>query len=150
MCPVTNLYGVPQSIYESGVFLDTSAFVALALKNPEAIDCKNKIDLYRIPTYTTTLVIAETHRRLLYDHGKNLAFSSLSGILASNAIIIRKGKPEEISAKDIVHQYWDLDLTFCDAFTFTVMFTLGIFKSFTYDYNHFQALGFVTYPPFYL
>lgn len=150
MCPVTHLFGVPQSLYESAVFFDTSAFIELALNNPEAINCKNQIDFYRLPTYTTILVIAETHRRLLYDYRNRVAFSSLSSILSNNSIIIRQGKPEETTAKDIVHQYWDLNLTFCDAFTLAVMFKFGMFKSFTYDLNHFQAFGIITYPPFYL
>jgi len=150
LSPLPHLYSFPQTLYERAVFLDTSALIELALKNSEAINCKNEIDLYGIPTYTTTLVIAETHKRLLYDHGKDLAFSSLSATLAGNSIIIRQGKPEETVAKDIVQQYWDLALTFCDAFSFAVMLKLGIFKSFTYDANHFQALGFITYPPFYL
>lgn len=141
---------VPQTLYEHAVFLDTSALIELQLQNPEATDCKNQIDLNFIPTYTTTLVIAETHRRLLYDHGKSLAFSFLSGIFASNTMIIRHDKPEDAVAKDLVCQYWDLNLPFCDAVSFAVMLKLGIFKSFTYDRNHFWAVGFITYPPFYL
>lgn len=149
MCSVANLYGVPQTLYERAILLDTSAFIELHLRKPDALDCRKEIDFYRIPTYTTTLIIAETHRRLLYGHGKISAFSFLSGILVSNIIVIRHEKPDDAVAKDLVHQYWDLDLPFCDAVSFAVMLKLGIFKSFTYDCNHFQALGFVTYPPFY-
>ena len=150
MCPFIHLYDVPQNLYERAVFLDTSAFIEIQLQNPEALDCKREIDLSFFPTYTTTLIIAETHRRLLYDYGKNLAFSFLSHILANNLTIIRHDRLEDSTAKDLVHQYWDLNLTFCDAVSFAVMLRLGIFKSFTYDCNHFQALGFITYPPFYL
>lgn len=150
MCPLINLSYVPQILYEHAVFLDTSALIELQLQNPEATDCKEQIDLNLIPTYTTTLVIAETHRRLLYDHGKNLAFSFLSGIFTSNTMIIRHDKPEDAVAKDLVHQYWDLSLPFCDAISFAVMLKLGILKSFTYDCNHFRAVGFITCPPFYL
>jgi len=150
LCSVIDLYSVPQTLYECAVFLDTSAFIELQLHNPDALDCKKQIDSNLIPTYTTTLIIAETHRMLLYNHGKNLAFSFLSGIFTSNITIIRHDKPEDTVAKDLVHQFWDLGLTFCDAVSFAVMLRLGIFKSFTYDCNHFRAVGFVTYPPFYL
>jgi predicted nucleic acid-binding protein len=149
LCPVINLYSIPQTLYERAVFLDTSAFIELQLHNPDALDCKKQIDLYLLPIYTTTLIIAETHRRLLYDHSKHSAFSFLSWIFTSNITIIRHDKPEDSVAKDIVHQYWDLGLTFCDAVSFAVMLKHGIFKSFTYDCHHFRAIGFVTYPPFY-
>lgn len=141
---------VPQAIYERAVFLDTSALIELQLQNPDATNCREQIDLNLIPTYTTTLVIAETHRRLLYDHGRDLAFSFLSGIFASNTVIIRHDKPEDTVARHLLRQYWDLNLPFCDAVSFAVMLKLGIFKSFTYDCKHFQAVGFVTCPPFYL
>ena len=149
MCPLTSLYYVPQSIYQDAVFLDTSAFIELALKNPDALACESQIASYLIPTYTTTLIIAETHRRLLYDHNENLAFAFLSQVLSSNVNIIRHDKEADTRAKDILSQYWALKLTFADSVSFAVMLSLGIAKSFTYDNNHFQALGFVTYPPFY-
>ena len=150
MCPDTNLIGIPQTLYERAVFLDTSAFIELQLNKPDALDCKQQIDLYLLPMYTTTLIIAETHRRLLFDHGKNPAFSFLSWIYTSNVTIIRHDIPEDCVAKNLVYQFWDLGITYCDAVSFAVMLKLGIFKAFTYDCEHFRAVGFVTYPPFYL
>jgi predicted nucleic acid-binding protein len=149
LCPLSD-WSVPQALYERAVFLDTSALIELQVQNPEAIDCRRQIDLYHVPTFTTTLVVAETHRRLLYDHGKALAFSFLSGIFADSITIIRHDKPVDNCARDLVSQYWDLNLPFCDAVSFAVMLKFGIFRSFTYDCNHFRALGFITYPPFYL
>lgn len=144
-----NPLGVADTLYECAVFLDTSAFIEIEIGNPEAITCNNLISQNSIPTYTTPLIVAETYNRLLYDHGNNRAFSFLSGILLSDIHIIRHEKPEEVKAKDLIHQYWGLNLSFCDAVSFSVMLNLGIFKSFTFDITHFQALGFITYPPYY-
>lgn len=150
MCSIVDLYSVPSTLYERAVFLDSSAFIELELQNPEAVDCKNQIDLNSIPTFTTPLIIAEAHKRLLYDHGIDSAFSFLSGILNSTTNIIRHDRQEDIIAKELIQQYWDLGLTFCDAVSFAVMLKIGVLCSFTYDRSHFQALGFITCPPFYL
>jgi len=43
LCPDTNLIGIPQTLYERAVFLDTSAFIELQLNKPDALDCKQQI-----------------------------------------------------------------------------------------------------------
>jgi predicted nucleic acid-binding protein len=139
---------VTNTLFEKAVFIDTSAFIELEINNKEAISCKNQIDQLSIPTYTTRLIIAETHKRLLFDHGNQKAFSFIANFLTSNIIVLNHDSTVDVSARDLILQYWDLDLTFCDAVSSVVMMNSGIYKTFTYD-SHFQALGFVKIPPYY-
>jgi predicted nucleic acid-binding protein len=85
---------------------------------------------------------------LLFDHGNQKAFSFIANFLTSNIIVLNHDSTVDVSARDLILQYWDLDLTFCDAVSSVVMMNSGIYKTFTYD-SHFQALGFVKIPPYY-
>ena len=144
-----NAFYVPQTLYETAVFIDTAAFIDIELQNSTAISCKEQIDSLAIPVYTTHLIVAETYNRLLYDHSNTIAFSFLKKLLNSKIVILEHNKEVSYLAKDLIKQFWDLNLSFCDAVSSVIMMNSGIYKIFTFDISHFQALGFITVPPYY-
>lgn len=143
---------VPSTLYESAIFLDSSAVLEMVNNNNEALACAEAIDYKKLPVITTSVVITETHKRLLFDISQNVATSFLdriySGRLYSCSVkIIRPALEDETSAIKLVKQYSALKLTFCDALSFTIMLRLGIIRAFSYDRRDFEAVGFIVIPP---
>jgi len=137
-----------RTIYERAVMMDTSAFVAiLGEQQSESIHCRQSIQSKNLPVYVTSDVIVESHRRLLFDHGRQLGNQFLEEVYRSDIEVIRPREKDEQEAIQLIQKYADLDLTFCDAITFSVMLRLGIVRAFTHDRNHFWAVGFITVPP---
>jgi predicted nucleic acid-binding protein len=95
----------------------------------------------------TSLVIAETHRRLLFDHGYEAADRFLTAVYGAEATIVRPTEVDEHEAVRLLRKYSDLGLTLCDALTVAVMSRLGIVRVFTYDRAHFLPVGLITVPP---
>ena len=127
--------------------MDTSAYVGFAEQRPDALTCNESLRSRRFPRYVTPFVIAETHRRLLFDHGYQVAERFLAVIHGGEATVTRPTHDDEADAVQLIRQYSALRLTFCDAVGMTVMLRLGILRAFTYDRAHFWAVGFIAVPP---
>jgi predicted nucleic acid-binding protein len=127
--------------------MDTSAFVALVEEQDDALLCNASLQAHRFLQYVTSTVMAETHRRLLFDHGRDAALRFLRGLYRGDTTIVRPEEQDERSAVEIIERYADLRLSLCDALTSAVMLRLGVKRVFTYDRAHFLPIGFVTVPP---
>jgi len=143
-----SVIGVPGTFYERAVMMDTSAYLGLREDHQDVILCSYSISATRLPKYVSSTVVAETHRRLLYDHGRKAALDFLRDLYANDTTIVRPERYDEEEAIRILRKYQDLHLTLCDALTFALMLRLGIKRAFTLDCNHFWAIGFTVIPPF--
>ena len=130
--------------------MDTSGYLALFERRPDALACDASLQSGHFPRYVTSAVIIEAHRRFLFDHGWQTAVGFLEDVYNGQTIIVRPDEEDERNARRLIQKYSDQDLTLCDALTFVVMFRLGIERAFTYDNNHFWTVGFVAIPPFYV
>ena len=127
--------------------MDTSGFVALVQGQQDALLCSASLQARGFPQYVTLTVVAETHRRLLFDHGRDVALRFLADLYSGDTAVVRPEEQDERSAVGLIGKYADLRLTLCDALTCAIMFRLGIMRAFTYDHNHFHPIGFITVPP---
>ena len=127
--------------------MDSSAYIGFVERRLDALTCSTSLRSRRFPRYVTSLVIAETHRRLLFDHGYEAADRFLAATYGGEAIVVRPTQVDEVQAVRLIRKYSDLRLTFCDAISMAVMLRLGILRAFTYDRAHFWAVGFITVPP---
>ena len=128
--------------------MDTSAYVALIEQQQDAVACSASLDSRRFPRYVTSTIIAESHRRVLFKHGRQAADRFLGAVYAGGAAtIVRPDANDEREAMRFIDKYSDLNLTLCDALTFSVMLRLGIKRAFTYDRRDFWAVGIIVVPP---
>ena len=130
--------------------MDTSAFIELRRGNQEAILCDEAIRDRRLPIYVTSTVVAETHRRFLFDFGHGAARQFLDRARSGMFQIVRPTEADEVDAIQLLDRYADLHMTLCDALSMAVMLRIGIARAFTYDRRHFSAAGFVVIPPLYI
>ncbi len=137
---------IPNTIYERAVFIDSSAFIEIWKKNTEATAFNSYIETDKIPCYIHPGIIFETHRRLLFDLNKQTAYDFLIKVFSSGIRIVNPCGSDYDDAKQLIGKYWDLNLTYCDAISFSIMKRLGIYKAFSYDKNHFLAIGFLVLP----
>jgi uncharacterized protein len=132
------------------VLVDTSAYFALA--NPQDASHENVrqtvIELtgrgYR--TFTTNLILAETHALLLARVNRSVALQVLMEIHNSATVIVRVSSGDERRAREILRQYDDKDFSLTDATSFAVMERLGIPYALTLD-QHFAQYGFAIASP---
>jgi len=127
--------------------MDSSAYIGFVERRLDALTCSTSLRSRRFPRYVTSLVIAETHRRLLFDYGHQAADRFLAATYGGEAIVVRPTIVDEAEAVRLFRKYSDLRLTLCDALTMAVMLRLGILRVFTYDRKHFCAVGFIVVPP---
>lgn len=143
---------VPRSIYERAVLFDTCALEAIADPRDQyhkaAAQCLAELRRLAYPFYVTTLTIAETHRRLLYEpHLGNLpALRFLESIYDGSTNIVRPLEEDELRAIEYIKRFEDQKLTFTDTISMAVMNRLGLRKIFSFDW-HFTLLGFQVIPP---
>jgi len=104
-----------------------------------------RLQQQRYPIYITQLVIAEAHRRILYDVNYPQAVRFLRDITDGSVIIIGLEHGDIIQAINIIEKYSDQQITCADSATMAVMNRIGIRKVLSYD-RHFQILGFVLLP----
>ena len=138
---------VAGTLYHYSVFIDTSAFLAKHEDRIRFIECFESIGQHNIPTFTTNLVLAECHLRLLQDINKDTALSFIKSQIVGDTKIIHPTIDDEKHAIEIIEKYLDLRLTMCDAVSAAVMKRIGIPNVFTDDRRDFQPLGFVVVPP---
>lgn len=127
--------------------MDTSAYLGFVERRPDALACSVSLRSRRLPRYVTSPVIAETHRRLLFDYGYETADRFLMAIYGGEATIVRPAEADEDAAVRLLRKYSGLKLTFCDALTMAVMIRMSIARAFTYDHAHFRAVGLIAVPP---
>ena len=127
------------------VFVDTGAFVALALDRDErsgrAREIARQLTRERYDLITTNFVVAEVHAFVLARAGRNIALRTLREIELPGRTIIRVNQGHEVRAREILTQYHDKDFTLVNALSFAVMERLGLGVAFAFD-HHFQQFGF--------
>lgn len=128
------------------VFVDTSAWIALADKNDT--HHKKAVQLYYTflktskSLVTSNLVIAETYILLLKELGHKAALSFLESVKTSPRILrVFSNENIETEAEKILKKYIDQDFSYTDAVSFALMNNMGIKKAFSFD-KHFITAGF--------
>jgi len=128
-----------------GVFVDTSAFFALADANDANHAAAQAIRLRlmdaRYQPFTTNFVVAETHGLVLARRNRYEAIQALREIEDGETIIVRVAARDEHRARQILAAYDDHDFSLTDATSFAVMERLHIAHAFTFD-RHFSEVGF--------
>ncbi len=137
-------------IWRHSVFVDTSAFAALASIVDQDHDAAKAIQVRlvqeRRPLVTTNWILAETHALLLGRVGRDLALRVLLTIDRSDIAIVRVSENDELQARHILEQYHDKDFSLTDATSFALMERLGMTWAFTFD-RHFAQYGFLPVLP---
>jgi len=135
-----------------GVFVDTSAFVALIRRNDEhhqnALIIAERLKQQRIRLYTTNFVIAEMHAGLLRYVGAAVAREFLQNVEAGRvAVLVVRAKPDdEAAARATIYRQTDKDYSLTDAISFAVMTRLGIREAWVVD-KHFGQYGWQVLAP---
>lgn len=127
--------------------MDASGYIALVEELQDALLCRASLQARRFPQVVTPGVVSETHRRLLFDHGRRAAWDFLVELYSSQTTIVRPDEHDERAAMRLIDKYADVRLTFCDALTSAIMLRLGAKRVFTYDRSHFWAVGLIAIPP---
>jgi predicted nucleic acid-binding protein len=127
------------------VFVDTSAWVALAVSNDEhhqdAVAILNTLKAQRTWLYTTNFVVAETHAFILRVIGPEAGRAYLRSMDRKGANVIVRAEPaDEENARAIIYRYTDKEYSLVDAISFVIMERLGISHAFAFD-RHFAQYG---------
>lgn len=128
------------------VFIDTSAFYALEdaddRHHKEAKEIQNWCSKNRPAMFTTHHVLDECitliGARLNPEHALRFGRRLLSSRIVC---IIRTDEEMEAAALNVYEKFRNLRLSFTDSLSFTVMRSMGIPASFTFD-SHFEQAGF--------
>jgi predicted nucleic acid-binding protein len=138
---------VADSIRERGVFIDTSAFLALVATNDSRhLQAKRILDRLRerrYYLYTTKYVIYESHAGILSDVGQNEARLFLAGMARTATRVVRVTGVDEDRARQLIDRQTDKEYSLCDATSFAVMKRLGLVLAFAFD-DHFRQAGLST------
>lgn len=136
--------------FPENVFVDTSAWVALADKD----DSNHKKAAAVYPSLlqnqkgliTSNLIISETYVLLLNELGHQAAMNFLERIKASPRILKMYSYEDlERDAAEILGQYDDQDFSYADAVSFVIMKRQKMRKAFCFD-KHFRTAGFESIP----
>jgi len=127
------------------VFVDTSAFIALAYSDDEHhVDAQviaQALERQRARLYTTNFVIAETHALMLRRLGHVQARHFLRQVDAGQvAAVVRATIGDEEAAKALIYRYTDKEYSLTDAISFTMMTRLRLKTAFAFD-KHFGQYG---------
>ena len=137
-------------MFPENVFVDTSAWVALADKD----DANHKKAATLYPSLlrnqkglmTSNLVIAETYILLLNELGHQAAIHFLEKLKASPRILrITSNEDIEREAEEILRKYEDQTFSYADAVSFVIMKRQKVRKAFCFD-RHFATAGFESTP----
>lgn len=133
------------------VFVDTSAYVALAVSDDAhheaALTILNQLTEQRTRLYTTNFVVAETHAFFLRFLGHQAARSYLRRMEKKGAtVVVRVRAADEEQAKAIIYRYTDKAFSLVDALSFVVMQRLSISAAFAFD-QHFTQYGWEVLQP---
>lgn len=135
------------------VFLDTSAWLALEVKNDinhlKAKDFARKLISQRALLFTNTFVLSETYTRLIYDAGLHAAEKLHEKIKEgeeTNLTIFEVLIAEREETWKVLKKYLDHKLSFTDAIIITQFFKYNLDTIFTFD-NQFQKINLPTNLP---
>lgn len=138
-------------VYDRAALLDSSGLIAvLDPRERDHDDVCEQLDLMgdrSYALYVTTLVIAETYRRLLFKRNvtKAIPLRFIRDVFDGSYNIIRLDEQDEAKAVWLLERFADQDLTFTDAASMAVMLRLGLRRALTLDW-HFSLLGFERIP----
>ncbi|OGP87482.1 MAG: hypothetical protein A2156_10715 [Deltaproteobacteria bacterium RBG_16_48_10] len=137
-------------MFPENVFVDTSAWVALADKDDTNHQKAAAIypSLLKIQKglLTSNLIISETYVLLLNELGHHAALNFLEKIKASPRILkMYSNEDMEGDAEEILRKYDDQDFSYADAVSFVIMKRQKIRKAFCFD-KHFTTAGFESIP----
>jgi uncharacterized protein len=137
-------------MFPENVFVDTSAWVALADKDDsnhrKAAAVYPSLLQYQKGLITSNLIIAETYILLLNELGHQAAMNFLERIKASPRILkMYSNEDLERDAAEILGQYDDQDFSYADAVSFVIMKRQKMRKAFCFD-KHFMTAGFESIP----
>ncbi|TAK23992.1 MAG: PIN domain-containing protein [Chloroflexota bacterium] len=137
---------IPRSRASRRVFIDTSAFGALADENDDhhqdAIAILDRLVEVGYGQFTSNTVVVESHALIVSGIGINAGLRFLSEVEASRIARVRVRPADEQAALEILFRYDDKDFSFADATSFALMRRLGITLAFTFD-SHFAQMGFI-------
>ena len=126
------------------VFVDTSAFVALAVKQDQshaaAVAVATRLGERQPGLLTTNVVLMETHALLLRSLGGRRALAELQRIENGSVVVVQVNQADEREARQLLLRYADRDFSLIDALSFVVMGRLGVLEAFTFD-HHFRQYG---------
>ena len=137
-------------IFNENIFVDTSAWLALADKDDAyhrraALIFPSLLKNYR-SLITSNLVIAEAYILILNELGHKAAIDFLERLKASPRILKMYATEEiEASAEKILIKYNDQDFSYADSVSFAIMRKEKIKKAFCFD-KHFLTAGFESIP----
>ncbi|HYA11447.1 MAG TPA: PIN domain-containing protein [Thermodesulfovibrionales bacterium] len=137
-------------IFQENVFVDSSAWVALADKDDN--HHRKAVSIYPVilksqkALVTSNLIIAETHVLILHELGYRAATDFLKSVRNSPRIMTVYSTAEiEADAEVILIKYADQDFSYTDAVSFAIMKRQKIRKAFCFD-RHFLTAGFEKIP----
>jgi predicted nucleic acid-binding protein len=135
----------------NSVFVDTSAFVALADKrdrqHPSAKRFFRQLARKRRPLVTSTYVADEVITLARYRLGHAVAVGVGDAIFGSAWCRLLDIEDElRASAWTLFTRYQDQEFSFTDCTSFALMRALDISEAFTFDRRDFAAAGFVPLP----
>ncbi len=136
---------VKKSIVEKNVFIDTSGWVALFLKNDknhkEAVCIYETINSSGMKVVTSDYVLDETVTMLTKKLGARQSIEIGDSLILSDIIKIIFINPDCFhSAWQYYHKFKDKKFSFTDVTSFYIMKEFGISKAFSFD-GHFKQAG---------
>ena len=134
----------------SGVFVDTSAFVALRNRaeseHPAAREALTQLVAEHARLYTSNLVFAETYTALLVRVGRAEAIEWGRRQHASQAIeLVRIDEALEVDTWSLLEAHDDKRWSYVDASSFALMAREGDDTAFAFD-HHFAQRGWTVIP----
>ena len=137
---------VPHSINERGVFVDTSAFLALVARNdPHHSAAKailDRLEQWRYRLFTINYIVVETHASILRAVSPQVGRGFLQNGLSVVTLLSTRSEDEE-RGKSLILGQTDKKYSYCDAISFAVMGRYLLSLAFAFD-DHFRQHGFST------
>ncbi len=135
----------PEGVQRS-VFVDSGAWIALARARDRHHDEADRLfrlaAARRLALLTTSLVVAEVHRWLLFRVGIRAARTALERVDASALVTIRfTTAAHHAAAKTWLDKFSDQTLTYTDAVSFAVMEAERCRTALSFDHD-FEMAGF--------
>lgn len=136
--------------YPASIFVDTSAFYALADttegSHRRATPIARELERARARLVLSNFIRAEAHALILNRLGRHAADRFIAELAsAPHNTLVRVSEADEQAALSLIARYHDRTFTLTDATSFVIMERLHITHAFTFDRN-FVQYGFVTLP----
>jgi len=128
------------------VYIDSGAWIALLSRRDRWHREADRLFRYgikqRLALWTSNLVLAEVHRRVLHRVGIEAAYRALERISRSEHVSVDFATLEHHQkAMEWLRRFADQDFTYTDATSFAVMESRGCQRVIGFD-RHFQIAGF--------